>query len=54
VPPGADAVVQVEDTEKLPPGPDGQRRVRILKAAQPGLDIRQIGSDIRCDLCPGD
>ncbi len=47
VPPGADAVIQVEDTEKLPPGPDGKPRVKILKASKPDLDIRQIGSDIK-------
>ncbi|KAJ9531517.1 hypothetical protein QJQ45_015012 [Haematococcus lacustris] len=71
VPPGADAVVQVEDTQLLPPpevaqaphdpttptavtdgptggeGPQGRKRVRILKAAKPGQDIRTIGSDIQ-------
>ncbi|KAG2449667.1 hypothetical protein HYH02_005196 [Chlamydomonas schloesseri] len=46
VPPGADAVVQVEDTEKLPDGEGGQRRVRICKAAKAGQDIRPVGSDI--------
>jgi gephyrin len=45
VPDGADAVVQVEDTDKLP-GPDGHPRVRIKKAAKPGQDIRPVGSDI--------
>lgn len=46
VPPGADAVVQVEDTEKLPDGEGSQRRVRICKAAKAGQDIRPVGSDI--------
>ncbi|EFJ48728.1 hypothetical protein VOLCADRAFT_90518 [Volvox carteri f. nagariensis] len=46
VPPGADAVVQVEDTEVAPQGPDGVRRVRINKAAKAGQDIRPVGSDI--------
>ncbi|KAI8470687.1 MAG: molybdopterin biosynthesis protein [Monoraphidium minutum] len=46
LPAGADAVVQVEDTEKLPPGEGGPPRVRILKAAKPGQDIRPVGSDI--------
>jgi hypothetical protein len=31
LPDGADAVVQIENTEQLPQGPDGQRRVRIVK-----------------------
>ena len=31
LPEGADAVVQIENTEKLPPGSDGQQRVRIVK-----------------------
>ncbi|KXZ48662.1 hypothetical protein GPECTOR_26g565 [Gonium pectorale] len=47
VPPGADAVIQVEDTEPLPAaGEGGQRRVRINKAARAGQDIRPVGSDI--------
>ena len=43
VPEGSDAVVQVEDTEHT--GVDG--RVKILKQAKPGEDIREIGSDMR-------
>ena len=31
LPDGADAVVQIENTEKLPVGPGGQQRVRIIK-----------------------
>lgn len=46
VPPGADAVIQVEDTEKLA-GADGRPSVRINKAARPGQDIRPVGSDIQ-------
>ncbi|EIE21770.1 molybdopterin biosynthesis protein [Coccomyxa subellipsoidea C-169] len=47
LPDGADAVVQVENTEKLPAGPDGQQRVRIVKPAKgPGDDVRALGSDI--------
>ena len=42
VPDGADAVVQVEDTERVP----GTQEVTILKAATPGQDIRTVGSDI--------
>lgn len=40
-------MIQVEDTEPLPGAEaGGPRRVRILKAAKPGQDIRPIGSDI--------
>lgn len=47
VPPGADAVIQVEDTERLPPAREGgPPRVRIDKAAKAGQDIRAVGSDI--------
>jgi gephyrin len=49
VPPGADAVVQVEDTAAAAAAAaaDGQqKRVSILKAAKPGQDIRPVGSDI--------
>ena len=42
VPEGADAVVQIEDTERVP----GAAEVTILKAAQRGQDIRTVGSDI--------
>ncbi|KAK9807616.1 hypothetical protein WJX72_004182 [[Myrmecia] bisecta] len=48
LPEGADAVVQIENTDTLPPGPDGKKRVRINKAARgPGDDVRAVGSDIR-------
>lgn len=46
VPEGADAVVQIEDTATLPDAEDGSTRVRINLAAQPGLDIRPVGSDM--------
>lgn len=42
VPEGADAVIQVEDTERVP----GSSEVTILKAAKAGQDIRTVGSDI--------
>lgn len=44
LPPGADAVVMVEETEPLPT--DGARRVRIRQAVPPGADVRPVGSDI--------
>lgn len=46
MPPGADAVVQVEDTAAAAEGEEGKKRVSILKAAKPGQDIRPVGSDI--------
>ncbi|KAI1284992.1 Molybdenum cofactor synthesis protein cinnamon [Halotydeus destructor] len=47
VPRGADAVVQVEDTELLEYSDVGEERiVNILKQPQPGQEIRQIGTDI--------
>lgn len=51
VPQGADAVVQIEDTELVSEGGGGRggggkKRVKILKAAVKGQDIRSIGSDI--------
>lgn len=46
VPPGADAVVMVEETTLLP-APDGQRRVRIGRQVRAGDDIRKIGADIQ-------
>eukprot|EP00850_Spirogloea_muscicola_P010666 SM000063S20056 [mRNA] locus=s63:504577:509104:- [translate_table: standard] len=50
VPEGATAVVQVENTVPLPDGPGGERRVRIVKGAKEGEDIRQVGSDIQQGL----
>ncbi|CAL5014364.1 unnamed protein product [Urochloa decumbens] len=49
IPDGADAVVQVEDTEKMPAGADGSKRVRILARATEGQDIRNVGCDIEKD-----
>ena len=46
VPPGADAVVMVEETTPLP-APDSQRRVRIGRQVRTGDDIRKIGADIQ-------
>lgn len=43
VPAGADAVVQIENTLPLPDGPNGQKRVKIVKAPnKPGEDIRPV------------
>ena len=49
MPPGADAVVQVEDTE---PGiADGHgERVRIVRAATPGLNVRRAGEDVAAGM----
>lgn len=41
VPEGADAVVQIEDTQQLDNG-----RVKIFRQVKPGEDIREIGSDL--------
>lgn len=46
VPEGADAVVQVEDTEQISDGAGEVKRVRILKAVSKGHDIRPVGFDI--------
>ena len=48
VPKGADAVVQVEDTELTEKSPDGKEELEIKINTKPnkGLDIRPIGSDI--------
>jgi molybdenum cofactor synthesis domain-containing protein len=48
VPPGADAVVMVERTERLAPV-DGVERVRVLAEAAPGQHVRPAGDD----LAPG-
>ena len=45
VPPGADAVVMVEETERLP-GRNGVAYVRIGKQVKPGADVRPIGYDV--------
>ena len=45
VPPGADAVIRVEDTRELPDG-----RVEILRSVTPGNDIRRRGEGMRDGL----
>lgn len=44
LPPGADAVVPFEDTDE---GSGEPGRVRILRAVQPGANVRQAGEDVR-------
>ncbi|XP_043716434.1 molybdopterin biosynthesis protein CNX1 [Telopea speciosissima] len=46
IPDGADAVIQVEDTEQVKDSPGEAKRVTILKQAIQGLDIRPVGCDI--------
>jgi len=48
VPPGADAVVMVEETKLIKKTDDGKEEleIEILKAPQVGQDIRPVGSDI--------
>lgn len=46
VPPGADAVVMVEESTPLP-AVAGQRQVHIGRQVRPGDDIRPLGADIR-------
>lgn len=48
VPPGADAVIPVEDTNFAPPGPTpGLDEVQIHEPARPGAYIRPRGQDVR-------
>jgi len=42
VPEGADAVVQIEDTQPI----DGPGKVKIMRQVLPGEDIREVGSDM--------
>lgn len=49
IPNGADAVVQVEDTEVIEDGSVESRKVRILVKTSEGVDIRPVGSDIEKD-----
>ena len=51
VPKGANAVVQVEDTELLKKSDDGKEEleIKIQKIPKAGQDIRPIGSDIAKD-----
>ncbi|KAJ9178477.1 hypothetical protein P3X46_010356 [Hevea brasiliensis] len=46
IPDGADAVVQVEDTEVVDDGSVESKRVRILVKTSKGVDIRPVGCDI--------
>lgn len=48
LPPGADAVVQVEDTELLESDNEGrtEKRIKILTTPKPGQDIRPVGFDV--------
>ncbi|KAE8656717.1 Molybdopterin biosynthesis protein CNX1 [Hibiscus syriacus] len=48
IPDGADAVVQVEDTEQVK-APSGTKCVRILVKTSKGVDIRPVGCDIQKD-----
>ncbi|KAK9734658.1 hypothetical protein RND81_04G155200 [Saponaria officinalis] len=49
IPDGADAVVQVEDTEPIKSDPGESKRVRILVETKRGADIRPVGCDIEKD-----
>ncbi|CAI0397393.1 unnamed protein product [Linum tenue] len=49
IPDGADAVVQVEDTEKVEDDLGGSKRVKILVQTKKGIDIRPVGCDIEKD-----
>ncbi|XP_078434389.1 molybdopterin biosynthesis CNX1 protein / molybdenum cofactor biosynthesis enzyme CNX1 (CNX1) [Wolffia australiana] len=50
IPNGANAVVQVEDTEEIEEKSGGLRRIRVLRMATEGLHIRPVGSDIETDV----
>ncbi|CAI9774549.1 unnamed protein product [Fraxinus pennsylvanica] len=50
IPDGADAVVQVEDTQLIENASVDSKRVRILKQIKQGVDIRPVG----CDIAEGD
>ncbi|CAK9188390.1 unnamed protein product [Ilex paraguariensis] len=49
IPDGADAVVQVEDTELIKSASAESNRVRILVQTSQGVDIRPVGFDIKKD-----
>ncbi|KAG5566413.1 hypothetical protein RHGRI_002104 [Rhododendron griersonianum] len=49
IPEGADAVVQVEDTEVIKGDSIEAKRVRILVQTSQGVDIRPVGCDINKD-----
>jgi gephyrin len=48
LPPGADAVIMVENTELIASSDDGtiEKRIKLLTSVKPGEDVRSIGSDI--------
>jgi molybdopterin molybdotransferase len=47
IPPGADAVVMVEDTNLHPATGSGQAEVEVLDAAAPGENVLAVGEDVR-------
>lgn len=48
LPPGANAVIMVEDTELVSTTPDGEEKeVRLLTSVEPGENVRNPGSDAR-------
>ncbi|KAH7541944.1 hypothetical protein FEM48_Zijuj02G0021000 [Ziziphus jujuba var. spinosa] len=49
IPDGADAVIQVEDTEQIEDSSFQSKRVRILVETSKGADIRPVGCDIEKD-----
>ncbi|XP_004291534.1 PREDICTED: molybdopterin biosynthesis protein CNX1 [Fragaria vesca subsp. vesca] len=49
IPDGADAVVQVEDTEQVHVNSHESKRVRVLVQTRKGVDIRPVGCDIEKD-----
>jgi len=46
MPPGADAVVMVEDSERLGDDDNGSERVRLSAAVPPGAAVRGAGDDV--------
>lgn len=49
IPDGADAVVQVEDTEAIERASSELKQIRILVKTSKGVDIRPVGCDIKKD-----
>jgi molybdopterin molybdotransferase len=47
MPDGADAVVMVEDSERLGIGDDGLERVRLSATVPPGAAVRRAGDDVQ-------
>jgi molybdopterin molybdotransferase len=47
IPPGADAVVMVEDTNLHAPDGAGRAEVEVLDAAAPGENVLTVGEDVR-------